>query len=80
MLNKRTQILFDENLWIKLVKLAAAKKTSVGNLVREAVREQYTEEVDLEKQRRILEEIEVIRPHFRGKLDYKAMINYGRKY
>lgn len=41
MLIKRTQILFDKELWNTLVDLAKEKKTSVGELVRSAVRKEY---------------------------------------
>ncbi|MBI2315044.1 hypothetical protein HYU93_03240 [Candidatus Daviesbacteria bacterium] len=41
MLIKRTQILFDKQLWNTLVDLAKEKKTSVGELVRTAVRKEY---------------------------------------
>lgn len=37
MLSKRTNILFDENLWQKLSSLAKKTNTSVGQLTREAV-------------------------------------------
>ena len=41
MLTKRTQILFDQQLWSSLVQLAKEKNTSVGELVRKAVKKQY---------------------------------------
>lgn len=44
MLTKRTQILFDKQLWKTLVGLAKEKKTSVGELVRTAVRKEYLNE------------------------------------
>lgn len=80
MLTKRTNILFDESLWRELADLAKSKGTSVGNLIRIAVEEKYTNESDLESRRKTIEDIEKIRPHFKGKLDYKALINHGRKY
>ena len=81
MLTKRTNILFDEVLWKQLVKLSETKKTSVGQLVREAVQEKYQAAVDLEKRRQAIENILKIRPkHVKGKIDYKALINAGRKY
>lgn len=64
MLTKRTNILFDEKLWEILTRLAQEKKTSVGDLVRKAV-----------------EAILRHRPTpVKGKIDYKALINAGRKY
>lgn len=80
MLTKRTQILFDENIWKKLTQLARAQTTSVGQLIREAVKEKYLKEADFVRQRETLEEIERIRPRLAQKIDYKALINYGRKY
>ena len=80
MLNVRAQILFDERLWEKLSNLSKVKKISISKLVRDAMKKSYTKDVELEQRRRAIEEIERIRPHFKGKLDYKAMINYGRKY
>ena len=81
MLTKRTNILFDEVLWKQLVKLSETKKTSVGQLVREAVQEKYQAAVDLEKRRQAIDHILKIRPKpVKGKIDYKALINAGRKY
>lgn len=80
MLNIRAQILFDENIWKTLHHLSKTKKTSISSLVRQAVKEAYLKTEDLEKRRKAIEEIERIRPHFKGKLDYKEMINYGREY
>lgn len=79
MLTKRTNILFSEDIWSQLVELAASKKTSVGQLIREAVEDKYDKATELSERRELLEEIERIRPHFKGRLDYKALINYGRK-
>ena len=81
MLTKRTNILFDEVLWKQLVKLSETKKTSVGQLIREAVQEKYQAAVDLEKRRQAIDHILKIRPKpVKGKIDYKALINAGRKY
>ena len=41
MLNRRTNILFDDQLWDQLSNLAKNRKTSVGELVRNAVTEHY---------------------------------------
>lgn len=80
MLTKRTNILFSEELWKKLLQLAEAKKTSVGEFVRRAVEEKYTKEAEFEQTKQLLERIEKIRPKpFKGAIDYKALINYGRK-
>ena len=44
MLTKRTQILFDEYLWNLLVKIARSRNTSIGELVRSAVKKQYIDD------------------------------------
>lgn len=80
MLTKRTNILFDQALWNRLAQLAKDMNTSVGKLVRDAVEEKYTEDKNLEKIRKACESIEKHRKVFKGKIDYKALINYGRRF
>jgi len=81
MLTKRAQILFSEEVWNKIVKLAASKNTSAGELVRKAVEEKYSQEADLEQRRQALELVLKHRPKpFKGKINYKALINAGREY
>lgn len=81
MLTKRTNILFDEELWRTLVQLAKLNNTSVGKLIRDAVEEKYAKAADLEQRRQAFEAILKIRPKpVKGKIDYKALINAGRKY
>lgn len=80
MLNKRTQILFDQDLWQKLVAISRAQKVSIGELVRGAVKEKYTRDLELAERNKVLEDIEKVRPApFKGKIDYKELISYGRK-
>ena len=57
LLNKRTNILFDQQLWNQLMQIAKEKRTSVGELVRIAVRKEYAED---EKQERIEKAVENI--------------------
>ena len=80
LLTKRAQILFDEQFWNKLVQVAESQGTSVGEVIRRILKDKFGGEVEIEAKKKTLEEIERIRPHFKGKLDYKALINYGRKY
>ncbi len=80
MLTKRTNILFDEELWRFLVGLAKTEKSSVGDLVRRAVRETYDREERLSRIRLAMQNIRSIRKKQKGKIDYKELINYGRKY
>lgn len=82
MLNKRTQILFENEFWNQLLALAKTKDTSVGELVRRAVRETYFQEDKKQKMARAMERIAKIRKTLK-KVTYKEikeMINYGRKY
>jgi len=80
MLTKRTNILFDENLWRSLSLEAKKRKTSVGKLVRDAVAKMYLRDEELEERKKVIEHIKKIRKISKGKIDYKELINYGRRY
>lgn len=82
MLTKRTNILFDEKQWRKLSKRAKREKTSVGKLVRKAVEKAYAdaEDKELKMRQKAIDEIFRIRKVSKKPIDYKALINYGRKY
>lgn len=82
MLTKRAQILFDEKLWNQLTNRARRQKTSVGKLVRKAVEKAYTEVEDkeLKMRQKAIDEIFKIRKVSKTPIDYKALIDYGRKY
>ena len=79
MLTKRTNILFDENLWKLLKTEASRRKTSVGKLVRDAVAKMYAREEELEERRKALDHILKIRKRVQG-INYKEYINYGRRF
>lgn len=81
MLTKRAQILFDEDLWEKIVQAAEAKNVSVAEYVRAAVEKDMSEAKILEQRRKAIESTLKHRPKtFKGKINYKALINAGRKY
>lgn len=85
MLVKRTNILFDEHTWEYLVELAQKRDTSVGNLVRAAVKKEYMDEQEqLDKQRQeAFNAIEKLRSQIKHKFTLKEIresIEYGRKY
>ncbi len=80
MLTKNAHILFDPQEWKQLVQIAAAEHCSVNQLVRKAVQETFLKTARDEKIAEAVDEIRRIRPHFKGKIDYKALINHGRKY
>lgn len=82
MLTKRTNILFEEDLFRHLVALASKKGTSVGDLVRKAVIKVYRKPDFNQKQMKVHKEIIRLKKGF-GKISFKEikeMINYGRKY
>lgn len=57
MLTKRTNILFDEDVWKELVALAQRQGASVGELIRKAVKKHYTEEGKIEQIRKTVDAI-----------------------
>lgn len=79
MLDKRTNILFDEDIWFKLLTLAEMRKSSVGKLVRAAVKELYFSGNDRSVLANTVDEIRRVRKTIVG-VDYKELINEGRKY
>jgi len=53
-LDKRVQVLFSQEQWEELSKLAAEKEQSVGHLIREAVAVQYfVTDPEIRKQKRL---------------------------
>ncbi|MEK7188948.1 MAG: hypothetical protein AAB671_00370 [Patescibacteria group bacterium] len=78
MLTKRTNILFSEQTWSKLERLAQKRGASVGQLVRDAVHNRYFDD-NQERTKEACESILRNRIRVPGKLDYKALINEGRK-
>lgn len=72
--------MFDEKMWQRLTNKAKERKTSVGKLVRQAVEKAYVADEELEKRKKALEEILKIRKVSKKRIDYKFLINYGRKY
>lgn len=79
MLAKRTNILFDEELWFKLLTLAEIQKSSVGKLVRTAVKDSYFSGSDRSLLAKTVNEIRRVRKTMKG-INYKELINEGRKY
>lgn len=81
MLTKRTNILFDEEMWRMLVAVAKRQGTSVGNVIRTTMRRQYIEEDRLTRLARAYDAILKHRPApSKKRIDYKALINAGRKW
>jgi hypothetical protein len=80
MLTKRTNILFDDDLWDLLNSVAKREKSSMGEVVRKAVRTVYRGDNFIEQKKHAFETIKKFRVRQKGTVDYKALINEGRKY
>ena len=52
MLNRRVQILFDKDLWKRLVKFAKSQNISFGELIRRAVGEYLNKQGELQSKER----------------------------
>jgi len=80
MLTKRTNILFDNDLWNLLTSVARREKSSVGEVVRRAISKVY-KDTDLEgRKQEAFIAIRKFRVKQKGIVDYKSLINEGRKY
>ncbi len=81
MLTKRTNILFDEELFRYLVVLANKNNTSVGDLVRKAVVKVYYQENN-DKRTNTYNKILFLRKNIKkiSNSEIKEFIDYGRKY
>ncbi len=85
MLTKRTHILFDEDTALMLAVLAREQATSVGNLVRRAVKKTYKDArgTHQKKGQKTVHALIALQKKFLGKfegIDYRALIEDGRKY
>lgn len=79
MLNRRIQVLLDKDLRDKVANLAKANKSSVGQIIRETMQARLSKEKELEQRKSVIESILKHRPKpFKGKIDYKELINAGR--
>jgi predicted transcriptional regulator len=79
MLQIRTNILLDEKTHQKLKKLAKETNKSMGKLIREAVDGFYMED-EAKRRQLIKEQIKKYRVHLKGKVNYKELIEHGRKH
>jgi hypothetical protein len=77
---KRTQLYLDEDLWRVLHAQAASTKTTISELVREAVRERYAG--DFEERRKAMQEVVGIwrdRRDVRGSEPYLRSLRKGTR-
>ncbi|MDZ7587026.1 MAG: hypothetical protein U0946_04670 [Patescibacteria group bacterium] len=84
MLNRRAHILFEAEDYQLLEAEAEEKDSSVGELVRLAVKRVYVEPKskqlsDREKAFEALKKLQ-LQTRQKGRVDYKELIEYGRKY
>lgn len=81
MLTKRTNILFDQELWQTLTAISQKQNISIGELVRRAVADTYSKRDILTKRKAVTRDILNMRPApVKGRLEYKELINHGRKH
>lgn len=79
MLTKNAHILFDPQEWMLLTRIATEQNSSVNQLVRKAVQTTYLKSARNLRVAAAVDRIRKIRPHIKG-INYKELINYGRKY
>lgn len=84
MLRRRTNLLLEEGVYNYLAVLAEKESVSVGELIRKAIKDVYLTERDRvyrEKQEAINKILELQRGiKVAQRIDYKVLIEYGRKY
>lgn len=75
--------MFEERMFNRLMAVANRRGLSVGKLVRDAVRKAYfsDEKRELERREKAYRELRKWQKKMRvrGKIDYKALIEYGRE-
>lgn len=81
MLAKRTNVLLDEYDHAMLVELASQSNKTIGELIRYAVKKTYKSKKNLSANEKAFRMIRLATKglNFSG-IDYKALINDGRKY
>jgi len=74
MLIKRAHILFDHELWNRLVQTAEEKQISVGQLVRSAVAEKYQKEKFLSERIKAINKILALKNQYKTKSAKKESV------
>lgn len=81
MLTHRTNLLLEEMDYMTLSALSRQTGSTVGELIRAAIRKQYKRDDMIKNRKRILRSIERLSKQANTKgIDYRALINDGRKY
>ncbi|PIY71902.1 hypothetical protein COY87_03745 [Candidatus Roizmanbacteria bacterium CG_4_10_14_0_8_um_filter_33_9] len=79
MLTKRTNILFDQEMWAKLSVVAKQEQTSVGDLIRKAVIKIYIDKSRTSEKQQAIDTIMAVKLQ-KKKLNYRDLIKYARKF
>lgn len=82
MLTKRTNILLEKTDYQLLEALAKRQRISVGELIRRAIAKTYKRKIESEleqRQKRILAIMKLWEKIKVKEIDYKSLIEYGRK-
>lgn len=79
MLNKRVNVLFDQDEWDRLTVLASLKNANASQLIRVAIRKTYFSDQNNTARKSAFYSILKERKTFKH-INYKALINYGRKF
>lgn len=81
MLTRRTNVLLSEIDYLTLSRLAADKGKTMGELIRQAIEKTYKISKKKDSVARALNRINQLGKKVNTKnIDYKELINYGRKY
>lgn len=79
MFNKRVNLLFDQDEWERLTVLASLKNANASQLIRVAIRKTYFSDQANKTRKSAFYSIIKERKTFKN-INYKALINYGRKF
>ena len=81
MLTKRVNFLFEEETWRMLVDRAEIEQVSIGELVRKAIKKTYENKGGARLKRiQAAHKWILANRQVQKNIDYKALINAGRKY
>lgn len=81
-MNVRKNIIIEDKIWDFLASKALGEKSSVSELIEQAVKKEYSIEDIYAQRRKAIEKIMLLRDNYKQKdtLDYKAMAHDGHKY
>ncbi|MEA3355192.1 MAG: hypothetical protein U9Q63_01770 [Patescibacteria group bacterium] len=81
MLTKRAQILFEPETWQLLQQVSSAKNISTSKLIRQTIAKTYHKKSTKLTSEQLLSDIKKLGKQVNTKnINYKELINYGRKY